>query len=112
MRLCATSVLLFLGTVLLPSSRVDAATITLISSGGGVYNYGLTLNPFESLSFDAEDRITLSGLSGITSTDAEYNLDTCGFTETTACFDPSVSGLGNFSSSPFIFSLLRVTRPC
>jgi hypothetical protein len=43
-----------------------ASSITLISSVGGVYDYGLRLGPSEGVSFAPNDTITLSGLSGVT----------------------------------------------
>ncbi len=44
-----------------------AASITLQSSGGGVYDYALMLGPNEDITFFRNDEITLSGLSGVTS---------------------------------------------
>jgi hypothetical protein len=42
------------------------ASLTLTSSGGGVYDYGLTLDPNEAVLFNPNQTITLSGLSGVT----------------------------------------------
>jgi hypothetical protein len=43
-----------------------AASITLASSGGGVYDYDLTVNSGEAVYFLQGQTITLSGLSGVT----------------------------------------------
>ena len=43
-----------------------AASITLTSSGGGIYQYGLTLAPGDDVAFFNDAAITLSGLSGVT----------------------------------------------
>jgi hypothetical protein len=52
--------------VLAASQWGFASSITLTSSGGGVYDYGLTLVPGESVGFAPGNTITLSGLSGVT----------------------------------------------
>ena len=43
-----------------------ASSITLTSSGGGMYDYGLMLGPGEVVNFAQNATITLSGLSGVT----------------------------------------------
>jgi hypothetical protein len=47
-----------------------ASSITLISSGGGIYDYEVTTGPGEVVFFAHNDAITLSGLSGVTGASA------------------------------------------
>jgi hypothetical protein len=42
------------------------ASLTLTSSRGGVYDYGLTVDANEAVEFNQNQTITLSGLSGVT----------------------------------------------
>jgi PEP-CTERM motif-containing protein len=52
--------------VLAGSPWCFASSITLTSSGGGMYDYGLLLAPFEGVGFVQNATVTLSGLSGVT----------------------------------------------
>ena len=65
-RVRVLTVLATVAVVLAGSQWCFAASITLISSGGGVYDYGLTLEPGEDVAFFNAAAITLSGLSGVT----------------------------------------------
>jgi hypothetical protein len=56
-----------------------AASITLTSSGGGVYNYGLTVSSGQAVTFAPGDTITLSGLSGVTGAPDSTGPDFDGF---------------------------------
>ena len=58
--------LVTVAVVLAASQWGFAASIVLTSSGGGVYDYGLTAASGEVVNFAAPDKITLSGLSGVT----------------------------------------------
>jgi hypothetical protein len=65
------SVMMGLGMALLLAGSeaclaAPVATLTLTSSGAGVYDYGLTLGPEDSVTFGPNQTITLSGLSGVT----------------------------------------------
>jgi hypothetical protein len=65
------SVVMGLGMALLLAGSeacfaAPVATLTLTSSGAGVYDYGLTLGPNESVILNPNQTITLSGLSGVT----------------------------------------------
>ena len=51
--------------VLAASQWCFAESITLLSSSGEVHFYGLTVGPFETVGFNRNDTITLSGLSGV-----------------------------------------------
>jgi hypothetical protein len=76
-RLRVLTVLSTLGVVLAASPWCFASSITLTSSGGGVYDYGLTLGPDESVLFAHNATITLSGLSGVTGASTASTLDSC-----------------------------------
>ncbi len=72
-------------------ATLNAATVDLISSGGGVFDYGLMLTPGESVTFGATDQITFSGASDVTGASANGSLasffESCGTTSSSACFD-------------------------
>jgi hypothetical protein len=63
--------------VLAASQLCFASSITLQSSGGGLYDYGLTVGPGETVSFFTASTITLSGLSGVTGALTSGNLSNC-----------------------------------
>ena len=65
-RVRVLTVLATVVVVLAASPWGFASPITLISSGGGVYNYGLTVSSGQAVVFLPGDTITLSGLSGVT----------------------------------------------
>ena len=65
-RVRVLTVLATVAVVLAASQWGFAASIVLTSSGGGVYDYGLTAASGEVVNFAAPDKITLSGLSGVT----------------------------------------------
>jgi hypothetical protein len=65
-RVRVLTVLTTVAVVLAASPWGFASSITLISSGGGVYDYGLRLEAGEFVDFGHNDTITLSGLSGVT----------------------------------------------
>jgi PEP-CTERM motif-containing protein len=71
--------------VLAASQWCFAASITLISSGG-IYDYGVTLQPEGVVSFTHNQTITLSGLSGVTGASTAGLLGTC---LTVSSFTPS-----------------------
>jgi hypothetical protein len=85
-----------------------ASSITLKSSGGGVYDYGLTVAPFEHVSFNKNATITLSGLSGVTGASTLSGLSDGGFTVSSLTQSSVVyaqtllanAGFTNPSSSP------------
>jgi hypothetical protein len=65
------SVVMGLGLALLLAGSeacfaAPVATLTLTSSGAGVYDYGLTVGPEDTVQFNPNQTITLSGLSGVT----------------------------------------------
>jgi len=65
-RMLILTVLATAAVVLAASPWGFAATITLISSSGGVYDYGVTLGADENVFFSPNQTITLSGLSDVT----------------------------------------------
>ena len=65
-RMRVLTALTTVAVVLAGSQWCFASSITLISSGGGIYDYGLTLEPNERVRFDQNATITLSVLSGVT----------------------------------------------
>jgi hypothetical protein len=52
--------------VAISASAVCADTLTLIAANGGQYDYGIQLDPNHGLVILVGDKITLTGLSGIT----------------------------------------------
>jgi PEP-CTERM motif len=89
-----------------------ASMITLISSSGGVYDYGLTLNAGEAVSFDQGQTITLSGLSGVTGASVSnfpIGFSVGSFTPTSVVFAAIADeGLGNANSTPITVGTLVV----
>jgi hypothetical protein len=77
-RLRVLTALTVVMVVLAASQWGFASSITLTSSSGGVYNYGLMLEPFETVNFNPNATITLSGLSGVTGGSSSSSLG--GFT--------------------------------
>jgi hypothetical protein len=63
--------------VLAASQLCFASSITLQSSGGGLYDYGLTVGPGETVSFFTASTITLSGLSGVTGALTSGDISNC-----------------------------------
>jgi hypothetical protein len=63
-----------------------ASSITLVSSGASVYDYGLTIASGESVHLSPGSTITLSGLSGVTGASATNDL---GSVFTVHSFTPS-----------------------
>src|SRR5262245_22764742 len=62
--LLLVSAVLALG--LAPSARADSFSISLISSSGGLYDYGITVAPNTTTVFLQNETITFTGLSGVT----------------------------------------------
>jgi len=89
-----------------------ASMITLISSSGGVYDYGLTFNAHEAVSFDQGQTITLSGLSGVTGasvSDFPIGFSVGSFTPTSVVFAAIAGeGLGNANNTPITVGTLVV----
>ena len=52
-------------------------SLTRDTSGGGIYDYGVTLLLNENVAFAPNDTITLSGLSGVTGASVFSNLGPC-----------------------------------
>jgi hypothetical protein len=65
-RLRALTALTTVLVVLAASQWCFAGSIPLLSSGGGIYDYGVTADPGELLVFNHGTTITLSGLSRVT----------------------------------------------
>jgi hypothetical protein len=87
-RVRVLTVLATVAVVLAASPVCWASSITLTSSSGGVYNYGLTLAPSEIVRWAPNATIMLSGLSGVTGTSAAGTLGVC-FNLST--FNPSLA---------------------
>jgi hypothetical protein len=91
-----------------------AALITLTSSSGGVYDYGLTLGANERVSFNLNQTITLSGLSGVTGASvadslAEGDFTVSSVTSTSAVFAQTVfASFGFVAIGPSTFGTLVV----
>jgi len=51
---------------LAPSAKADSFSISLISSGSGLYDYGITVPGLSSAGFFKNETITFTGLSGVT----------------------------------------------
>jgi hypothetical protein len=90
-----------------------ASSITLMSSGGGIYDYGLTLDAGESVGFVPVNTLTLSGLSGVRA--ATVPLSCLGPVFSVKSFNPSSAvyaasgfGLGNPASDPVTCGTLEV----
>ena len=100
-RVCVLTVLATLAVVLVASQWGFASSISLISSGGGVYDYGLMLAGGEDVDFGENARIRLSGLSGVTGASTLSSLSEGGFT--VSSFTPSsvVYAQTAFASSGF-----------
>lgn len=49
-----------------PSAHADSSSLTLISSGSGIYDYGITVPGGQDISFLQNQTITLTGLSDVT----------------------------------------------
>ena len=105
-RLRVLTALMILGVVLAASPWCLASSITLTSSGGGVYDYGLTLEPNERVRFDQNATITLSGLSGVTGASTsgslaeDFTVDS--FTPSSVVYVTGTGGIGfaNTGSTP------------
>jgi len=76
-RVRVLTVLATVAVVLAASPWGFAATITLISSSGGVYDYGVTLGADENVFFSPNQTIILSGLSGVTGASVADFFSTC-----------------------------------
>jgi hypothetical protein len=100
--------------VLAASQWGFASSITLISSSGGVYDYGLAVAAGESVGFAAGNTITLSGLSGVTgaSTSGSFSGFTSSFTPSSAVFTETAFrggfGPGSFGTLAVDSSVLTV----
>src|SRR5438093_263794 len=86
-RVRVLTALTIVAVVLAGSQWGFASSITLTSSGSGIYDYGLTLGPREIVGFDHNATITLSGLSGVTGASVADGLD--GGIFTVGFFTPS-----------------------
>ena len=58
-------VLAVLGTA--STAWCDSFSLSLVSSGGGIFDYGITVPANTGVTFDINQTITLTGLSGVTS---------------------------------------------
>jgi hypothetical protein len=65
-RVRVLTALAVVAVVLAASQWGFASSITLLRSLGGMYDYGLTVGPGETVNFAHNATITLSGLSGVT----------------------------------------------
>src|SRR5215471_6776219 len=113
-------VLTVLATVagVLAGSQWGFATpsITLTSSGGGIYDYGVTVPPFETVTLNPNATITLLGLSGVTGASTADFLGTCfaisSFTPSSALYGQKLvfgsCELDNSSDAPFTEGTLVV----
>jgi len=96
------------------SPGAQAATLVLESASGGVYTYGFQLAAGEQLFFNTGDRITLTGLFGVTGAsvggpDLSGSLTTCGVTATSVCFgSPGLLDLDNISGATEDFGVLTI----
>jgi hypothetical protein len=100
-RVRALTALATVAVVLAGSQWGFASSISLTSSGGGVYDYGLMLAGGEDVDFGENARIRLSGLSGVTGASTLSSLSEGGFT--VSSFTPSsvVYAQTAFASSGF-----------
>jgi hypothetical protein len=90
----------------------QAASITLESINSGVFQYQLTLAPDETVVFDQNQQITLTGLSGVTAiSPANVGFTSCGFTDSTACFAEVFMNeiLQNSNPDPSSFDFFTIT---
>jgi PEP-CTERM motif-containing protein len=99
--------------VLAASQWGFASSITLVSSGGGIYDYGLTVEPFESVTFAHNATITLSGLSGVTGASAappflDSFFSVKSFTPSSVVYVTTSVSFENFTGSPFTVGTLVV----
>ncbi len=94
------------------AGRVQAASITLQSINSGTYQYGLTLAPGDTVVFNQNSQIDLTGLASVTGTSpTNFGFTSCGFTDTSVCF-AEVFGTQTFdnpSASPTEFDLFTIT---
>ena len=86
--------------VLAASPWCFAESITLTSSGGGVYDYGVTVPPNSEVIFNQNDTITLSGLSGVTGASVQGDLSLIGFTVNSFTSSSVVFAQTGFASAP------------
>jgi hypothetical protein len=115
-RLRIFTVLTAVVVMLVASQWCWASRIRLISSSGGIYDYGLEIEPNEGILFFPNNTITLSGLSGVTGADTMdfFSPPECAFT--VSSFTPSSvvyttgSFCGPFNSGlgPIILGTLTV----
>jgi hypothetical protein len=110
------TVLATVAVVLAASQWGFASSITLTSSGGGIYDYGVRLAPGESVVWALNDTITLSGLSGVTGAAAtppnlagifsvSVNPSSAVYTQT---MSPGGFGFSNVTASPITVETLVV----
>jgi PEP-CTERM motif-containing protein len=105
-RLRVLTALSTVGVVLAASQWCFASSIMLTTSGGGIYNYGLTLGPDERVRFDENATITLSDLSGVTGASASGSLaedfTVSSFTPSSVVYVTGTGGIGfaNTGSTP------------
>ena len=96
-----------------PNAHADSFSLSLVSSGGGIYDYGITVPGFSAAIFDANQTITLTGLSGVTGAsvsgvlfDGDFRAS---FTSTSVTFDQTNGfALLNPVSVPFTFGVFLV----
>jgi hypothetical protein len=93
--------------VLAASQWGFAASIVLTSSGGGVYDYGLTVAAGEVVNFVAPDKITLSGLSGVTGASVADILNLAGLISVSSFTASSVV----YAWSTILSSILDLLQP-
>jgi PEP-CTERM motif len=98
-----------LGAVLLllvsaASGWCDSVSINLVSSIGGLYDYGLTLPGNSSFTLFVGDLVSFTGLSGVTGAvalDSTFNVDS--FTATMATFKQAHQANFSAGALPFTF---------
>jgi hypothetical protein len=102
---------LIVGFTIALAVSTKAASITLASINDGVYQYQITLQPGDSVTFDEGSQITLTGLSGITGTSTSTGFTSCGSTDTTACFSEVfiIEQFNNTGGSPISDNLFTIT---
>jgi hypothetical protein len=99
-----------LGLMLPKTARADG--VVLSSSGGGVYDYGYLLSNEATVTFDENQTIIISGLSGVTG--ASVTGDLSGFmvenfaSDSVTFVSEIEQAFSNFSGTPFAFGDLIV----
>lgn len=100
------------------AARCDSFSVSLISNGGGVYEYGITLPANNQVDFSGNttsESITISGMSGVTGASvsgllASFGWSVASFNSSSVTFDisPFTSDLANFGSVPFTWGTFSI----